>query len=55
MHGHALGVGLEIALACHCRLAAPDAKLGLPEVLIGILPGAGSPQRQPRLVGPKAL
>jgi 3-hydroxyacyl-CoA dehydrogenase len=54
IHGYALGGGLEIALACHYRIAVPSAKVGLPEVLIGILPGAGGTQRLPRLIGPKA-
>ncbi len=54
IHGFALGGGLEIALACHYRVAVPSAKVGLPEVQIGILPGAGGTQRLPRLVGPKA-
>src|ERR1700681_3504668 len=54
IHGYALGGGLEIALACHYRVAVPSAKVGLPEVLIGILPGAGGTQRLPRLIGPKA-
>jgi 3-hydroxyacyl-CoA dehydrogenase len=54
IHGYALGGGLEMALACHYRLAVPSAKVGLPEVQIGILPGAGGTQRLPRLVGPKA-
>jgi 3-hydroxyacyl-CoA dehydrogenase len=49
-----LGGGLEIALACHYRVAVPSAKLGLPEVQIGLLPGAGGTQRLPRLIGPKA-
>src|SRR5205823_7600727 len=54
IHGYALGGGLETALACHYRVAVPSAKLGLPEVQIGILPGAGGTRRLPRLVGPKA-
>ncbi len=51
MHGAALGGGLEIALGCHYRLAMPGTKLGLPEVTLGILPGAGGTQRTPRLTG----
>src|SRR5688572_7305020 len=54
IHGYALGGGLEHALACHYRVAMPSAKVGLPEVLIGILPGGGGTQRLPRLIGPKA-
>src|SRR5438270_5079805 len=54
IHGYALGGGLEMALACHYRVAVPSAKVGLPEVQIGILPGAGGTQRLPRVVGPKA-
>src|SRR3954452_8811674 len=54
IHGYALGGGLETALACHYRVAVPSAKVGLPEVQIGILPGAGGTQRLPRLIGPKA-
>jgi 3-hydroxyacyl-CoA dehydrogenase len=54
IHGYALGGGLEIALACHYRVAVASAKVGLPEVQIGILPGAGGTQRLPRLIGPKA-
>jgi 3-hydroxyacyl-CoA dehydrogenase len=53
IHGYALGGGLETALACHYRIAVPSAKVGLPEVLIGILPGGGGTQRLPRLIGPK--
>lgn len=49
--GNALGGGLEIALACHWRVATPKARLGLPEVTLGILPGAGGTQRLPRLIG----
>src|SRR5215472_16452206 len=54
IHGYALGGGLEIALASNYRIAVPSAKVGLPEVLIGILPGSGGTQRLPRLIGPKA-
>src|SRR5690606_38651768 len=54
IHGFALGGGLENALACHYRIAVPSARVGLPEVLIGILPGGGGTQRLPRLIGPKA-
>ncbi|MDB5702853.1 MAG: 3-hydroxyacyl-CoA dehydrogenase [Sphingomonadales bacterium] len=50
--GQALGGGLEIALGCHYRLATSGAKLGLPEVTLGIVPGAGGTQRLPRLVDP---
>jgi 3-hydroxyacyl-CoA dehydrogenase len=53
IHGFALGGGLESALCCHYRVAVPSAKVGLPEVLIGIIPGGGGTQRLPRLVGPK--
>jgi 3-hydroxyacyl-CoA dehydrogenase len=56
MHGTALGGGFEVALACHFRIAVPTARVGLPEVKLGLLPGAGGTQRLPRLVGPeKAL
>jgi 3-hydroxyacyl-CoA dehydrogenase len=51
MHGVAMGGGLEIALACHYRVASPDARFGLPEVTLGIIPGAGGTQRMPRLIG----
>ncbi|HET7410136.1 MAG TPA: 3-hydroxyacyl-CoA dehydrogenase NAD-binding domain-containing protein [Paracoccaceae bacterium] len=51
IHGTALGGGLETALACHYRAAIPSARVGLPEVKLGILPGAGGTQRLPRLVG----
>ena len=51
MHGTPLGGGLEIALSCHYRLAHPHTKLGLPEVHLGLLPGAGGTQRLPRLIG----
>jgi 3-hydroxyacyl-CoA dehydrogenase len=54
IHGVALGGGLEIALAAHYRIALSDAKLGLPEVTLGLLPGAGGTQRAPRLVGARA-
>src|SRR5579863_2731260 len=51
IHGTALGGGLEFAMACHYRVAAPAAKVGQPEVLLGIIPGAGGTQRLPRLAG----
>jgi 3-hydroxyacyl-CoA dehydrogenase len=51
LHGTALGGGLEVALATHYRIAMPGAKMGLPEVHLGILPGAGGTQRLPRIVG----
>jgi 3-hydroxyacyl-CoA dehydrogenase len=51
IHGTALGGGLETALCCHYRIAVPSAKLGVPEVKLGLLPGAGGTQRLPRLVG----
>ena len=51
IQGVALGGGLEVALACHGRVALPAAKLGLPEIKLGIIPGAGGTQRLPRLIG----
>jgi 3-hydroxyacyl-CoA dehydrogenase len=54
LHGTALGGGLEVALSCHYRCAVPGAKVGLPEVKLGLLPGAGGTQRLPRLVGAQA-
>ena len=51
INGAALGGGLELALACRYRIASPRAQLGLPEVLLGIVPGAGGTQRLPRLIG----
>jgi 3-hydroxyacyl-CoA dehydrogenase len=51
IHGTALGGGLEVALGCHYRVALATAKLGLPEVKLGLLPGAGGTQRLPRLIG----
>jgi 3-hydroxyacyl-CoA dehydrogenase len=51
MHGSAIGGGLELALACHYRVATPTAKFLLPEVTLGIIPGAGGTQRLPRLIG----
>lgn len=56
VHGTALGGGLEVTLACHYRVGAKAARFGLPEVKLGLLPGAGGTQRLPRVVGvPKAL
>ena len=54
IHGAALGGGLEIALSAHYRLALPKAQLGLPEVNLGLLPGAGGTQRAPRVMGVRA-
>ena len=54
IHGTALGGGLETAMGCHYRVAVPSAKLGLPEVTLGLLPGATGTQRLPRLIGAKA-
>lgn len=54
LHGTVLGGGLELALACHYRIAAPGAVFGFPEVKLGIIPGAGGTQRAPRLAGLKA-
>ncbi len=51
IHGVAAGGGLELALGCHARVASPDARVGLPEVTLGIIPGAGGTQRLPRLIG----
>ncbi len=51
IHGNALGGGLEIAMACHYRVASPDARVGQPEVNLGIIPGAAGTQRLPRLAG----
>ena len=53
IHGAALGGGLEVAMSAHYRLALPAASLGLPEVLLGLLPGSGGTQRAPRLMGVK--
>ena len=53
IHGNALGGGLEVAQACHFRVATKDARVGQPEVLLGIIPGAGGTQRLPRLCGTK--
>ena len=54
IHGTALGGGLELAMACHFRVAVPSARVGQPEVLLGIIPGAGGTQRLPRLCGAAA-
>jgi len=53
IHGTALGGGLEVALCAHYRVAVPSARCGLPEVNLGLLPGAGGTQRLPRIVGPQ--
>ena len=55
IHGTALGGGLEVALGCHYRIAVASAKLDLPEVKLGLLPGAGGTQRLPRVVGVEAV
>ena len=54
IHGAALGGGFEVALVAHFRVAVASAKLGLPEIKLGIIPGAGGTQRLPRLIGPEA-
>ena len=54
MHGVSLGGGLEIALGAHYRVAQPSARVGLPEVHLGLIPGAGATQRLPRLIGAEA-
>jgi len=54
IHGTALGGGFEFALTCHSRIAVPSAKVGLPEVALGLLPGGGGTQRLPRVVGIEA-
>lgn len=51
LHGTAFGAGLELALACHWRIAAADAQMGLPEIHLGLVPGSGGSQRLPRLLG----
>ena len=51
MHGTVLGGGLEIALACHYRIALPGTRFGMPEITLGVIPGAGGTQRMPRLIG----
>jgi enoyl-CoA hydratase len=52
VNGYALGGGLELALSCDMRVCGDDAKLGVPEVLLGVIPGGGGTQRLPRLIGP---
>jgi 3-hydroxyacyl-CoA dehydrogenase len=54
LHGLALGGGVELALVCHYRVATPEAKLGFPEITLGLIPGAGGTQRLPRVVGAAA-
>lgn len=54
IHGPAFGGGLELALACHARVATADAKFAFPEINLGLLPGAGGTQRAPRLIGAEA-
>src|SRR4029453_9296238 len=54
IHGTALGGGLETAFGCHYRCAVAAGQVGFPEVKLGILPGAGGPQRLPRLIGVEA-
>ena len=54
LFGTALGGGLETALACHYRAAVPTARMGLPELSLGVIPGAGGTQRMPRLIGARA-
>src|SRR5678816_1312133 len=51
MHGTVFGGGVEISLACHYRIASPGTRFGMPEVTLGIIPGAGGTQRMPRLIG----
>jgi 3-hydroxyacyl-CoA dehydrogenase len=51
LHGTVLGGGLELAFGCHARIAAPSARLGFPEVKLGLIPGAGGTQRLPRAIG----
>lgn len=54
LHGTVLGGGFELTLGCHARIAAPGTKVGLPEVKLGLMPGAGGTQRLPRIIGPEA-